>query len=130
MRSFAETFNPFDHVHLNEYFSAKATGKEPDFGVPALGWLPLNWQEIAESLIADAFVDLLQRQSAEPEQPSRELDLTKLIYCDIVEVLKGVPHPDQTELESAYRNTLSAAIKLKNFLVEMEIYCNSKGKLQ
>ena len=130
MKSFDQVFNPFDHQHLSEYFRAKATGKTPDFGVPAIGWLPPNWLEIAEEMIVGAFVDLLQRQSAEPEQPSGEVDIARLMWYDTTEVLKDVPHPDQTELEAAYRQMLSAAIKLKNFLVEMEIYFNVKGKLQ
>lgn len=130
MKSFEQTFNPFDANHLNEYFRAKSTGKTPDFGVPALGWLPQNWLEIAEEIIVAAFVDMLQHKSTETESPTGDVDIPRLMWYDIGEVVKGVAHPEQTDLESAYRHMLSAAIKLKTFLVDMEVYFNVKGKLQ
>jgi hypothetical protein len=44
--------------------------------------------------------------------------------------LKGTILPEATTLQSAYYKALAAAVKLKQFLVESEVYTKSQEKLQ
>lgn len=133
MKSFNEIFNPFDPNHLNEYFRAKATGKIPDFGAEyaVIGFLPKNWLEIAEDKIIESFCTLLERGAQQDSSETTGMvDIQRLVWYDVGVILKGTLHPEATTLQDAYYKALSAAVKLKQFLVETESYAKIQEKLQ
>lgn len=121
MKSFKDTFNPFDRQHLNEYFRSKATGSPPDFGVQAMGWLPADWLEQAEDSIYGAFLSLLERGQA-AESQEEPVDISKLMWYDVNLLLKGAVQPEMTQLQEAYFKALGAALKLKQFLMAAEAH--------
>jgi hypothetical protein len=123
MQNFEEYFDPFNDTHYNEYMRFKESGKHPDFGYGAMGWLPQDWATIAEAKIAHAFAYLLYESRQKNEKnPENQLDLPKQMWYDIAMLIdQGLEHnPLSMTVESAYRGVLISAIKLKLFLTEIK----------
>jgi hypothetical protein len=133
MKRFEDLFDPFDPNHLNELFRARATGKPPNFGVEygVIGWLPQNWQEIADGKIIEAFCQIIERSGQQEQAVSTGVvDITSLMCYDINTLLKGAINPAATSLQEVYYKILGASIKLKQFLVETEAYAKIQENLQ
>ena len=130
MKKFEEVFNPFDHDHIEEFVRAITTGDAPDFGVAALGWLPANWQVIAVQIILRAFHAVLENQQTQPDEPTGNVDIQRLIWQDIGTYLTGQQQKPVSAIQGVYQDMLGSVIRLKQFLVEAEAAFGGHGRLQ